>query len=436
MSEGLRSLKYVRASIKEINDALKNPQMKIGELARIALSSILQHPNFPEVYLERFRSKDFSFMHFKLSYPLLIRHREWSKELPYYADYIECHGKLYCLCNAWFEKSRPFLEAWINENKIDETEERHLWSLERAPRIMPSETITVASENRIRSAEKSSGKKKWVITVGKIKDGVLDEFLPIFIKKIDIETAARLKMKCVLRLKNHTKSRLYTIDSREIDIAVWRDKSIFSRNESWGFLLNLHNGELFSYKDNPRLKVGNCRILETSKPVRDYVSKITTRVPWVNYEAKPVHPVRYSLAEMQRCESVEVARNNRALRNTREKESKVKHTKIQSNKLGKKQESDLMVSVPCIEDGERLVCVYIKEEELRLRLRRCCVFNTVSGKSYRIKSKLLLDKLEEKHIFPINYSDSRGRCWSFYFDCNRGEIYKSYSDTAPILRLL
>lgn len=58
--EKVRSLQHTRAPLREIEQALVNQEIKVRELALLALSSILQHPDFPEDVLESFRRISYS----------------------------------------------------------------------------------------------------------------------------------------------------------------------------------------------------------------------------------------------------------------------------------------------------------------------------------------------------------------------------------------
>ena len=84
MKEKLHSLQHCRAPLKEIEQALKDRKMTTGQLAFLALSSILQHPDFPESLIEKFQTYKFSNQVFGVCYPLLIRRRDWTKSAQYY----------------------------------------------------------------------------------------------------------------------------------------------------------------------------------------------------------------------------------------------------------------------------------------------------------------------------------------------------------------
>lgn len=248
--------KYTRLSRQEIELALANTQMKVGELAQLTLSSILQHPDFPSEYLEKFRCKDFSKKTFGLSRALLIRRREWAKapQLPYYAEYLECNGKYYCLCSEWTERQLPKLKNWVNRHKIDLSERRNHWQLEEAHPQQKNRWAVVELEQLCQDK---------IIPCGRIKRGKGNDRL-IKISKTDWPGIVdKEPNRIVFRFRKNNIYRLYAVSTSLIRETINAFPHRFSKttaSEYWSFSLNILSGKLSNTQGSPRTAFATCYV--------------------------------------------------------------------------------------------------------------------------------------------------------------------------------
>ncbi len=277
--EKVRSLQHTRASLREIEHALLNPEIKVGELALLALSSILQHPDFPEDELESFRRISYSRKVFGLSYPLLIRKREWSKTLPYYANYLCCKRKYYCLCSAWTERHRTRLMNWVIKHRIDIDEHRTTWQLDRAPRVS---TESSGRHTRQNSAPhtKYAGRAQQTEQLGsssykgkKVQNIAMQALMPKRKKKtvplkiqitvsgserqyVKIQDSASLNKKGVCRFVNEASQTTWEIASKTLiaELKAKRIGPIVFTNEGtfWTFYFDGQTGKVYKLPSDSR----------------------------------------------------------------------------------------------------------------------------------------------------------------------------------------
>lgn len=276
--EKVRSLQHTRGPLREIEHALVNPEIKVRELALLALSSILQHPDFPEDVLESFRRISYSRKVFGLSYPLLIRKREWSRTMPYYANYLRCKRKYYCLCSAWSELHREQLVAWVTKHKIDIDESRTMWQLDRAPRVNPESTGRQTRQNSAPHT-KYAGRAQQTEQLGsssykgkKVQDIAIHELMPKRKRQtvplkiqitvsdserqyVKIQDSAILNKKSLCRFVNEAAHTTWEIASKAL-IAELKEKRIdpivfMNEGRFWTFYLDAQTGKVYkSPSDN------------------------------------------------------------------------------------------------------------------------------------------------------------------------------------------
>lgn len=413
--EKLRSLQHSRASLSEIEHALSDKSMKVGELALLTLASILQHPDFPEEVLESFRKTAYSRKVFGLSQPLLIRKRDWSKGAQYYANYLYCNGKYYCLSSAWFETHRAKLVAWVRRHKIDLDERRKDWQLKGVASLTP----------RSRNAQQT-----WVFDFGAAcKKSPQTCIKEMSIPKKLIEMLARQNRKCIFQGTLDDKILLFTIDALTLDREFWRDVNYYTSNKldnRWRYYLNVCNGELYSRFGRMRMTFGRCSKQEVS--TRLGVSSFC-KAPYKgeSQEAQPVGPVCPSRAErLLKCQA--------AAKNGKKKKSNAKK-KNKATPPPKKNEGispPLKIQLSPHSTERQYIKIY--EAEVAKK-ERVCLFTDESGHAaWEISAKELISGLKNKRMEPIPFANE-GECWAFYLDGQTGEVYKFPTGGSVVMNL-
>lgn len=95
------------------NDALS--ELKIGRIAQTLLRDALESGKADEEEISLMLTKDYSKNTFDINFPLLVFVDEEYDPMRYYVKPLKIRGTQYLLCSQWFEYSRPFLLAWLNE---------------------------------------------------------------------------------------------------------------------------------------------------------------------------------------------------------------------------------------------------------------------------------------------------------------------------------
>ena len=283
MSDNLRSLQYTRAPLKEIEQALEKPDIKVGELALLALGSILQHPDFPQEYLEKFRGKEYSKKVFGLSYPLLIRRRDWKKAAgQYYTDNLLCGDEYYWLTSAWAEAHRIRLTAWIARHKIDRDARRGDWKLDELPAI--AATKSTGALTKAFFAGRTSPKETWVMNLGKVKQKSMHVRRSVRLPKRLLEMLAKQGRLCVFQLRVAGVLKLFTIEATDLDKSFWRDYECYHSDvnvDNWYFELHPVSGKLYNSVGS-RFCFAVCRVGSARNPLPEDVYELKTLPSWVN----------------------------------------------------------------------------------------------------------------------------------------------------------
>lgn|GEM_PF-5680668 len=94
--------------------------MKVGEIARKRLMPLLDEKTLPENVLKYLQSKDYSKQYLNIDYPLLQEISSFleKRHKRYYKLPIKINGKLFRLCNDWYERDRENLIDFIEDFKI------------------------------------------------------------------------------------------------------------------------------------------------------------------------------------------------------------------------------------------------------------------------------------------------------------------------------
>ena len=94
--------------------------MKVGEIARKRLMPLLDEKTIPENVLKYLQSKDYSKQYLNIDYPLLQEISSFleKRHKRYYKLPIKINGKLFRLCNDWYERDRENLIDFIEDFKI------------------------------------------------------------------------------------------------------------------------------------------------------------------------------------------------------------------------------------------------------------------------------------------------------------------------------
>lgn len=97
--------------------------LKIGQVVRTALRSILESGIVSDEEIELLQKKSYSKKNFDIQYPLLVKTTQGSSPVRYYADPIFINGVKYYLCSEWYEGSsnndRPLLMKWMSLHIIN-----------------------------------------------------------------------------------------------------------------------------------------------------------------------------------------------------------------------------------------------------------------------------------------------------------------------------
>lgn len=416
LGEKLRSLQHSRATLTEIERALNDKSKKIGELALLTLASILQHPDFPEDILERFRQVSYSKKVFGLSYPLLIRKREWTKASQYYANYLYCNGKYYCLSSAWFESHRARLVAWVRKHKIDINERRDEWIL--------GSTISLSPHSR-------PSKQAWVFDFGKVyrKSHHLC-MIELRIPKKLVEFLARQDMECIFQGMQEEKILLFRIDALTLDKEFWRDVKYYTKNQfdnRWRFYINVDNGDLYSRFGSLRMKFGRCSRQEANARLR-VSSAFETLYEGNTQSAQPVAPVSASRAESLLAQQASSQGDKKTQKN---KDKDIYRDLFGKSQQSKQQRSPLNIQ---FSNNEERQYIKIQDTDVSNKERLCRFVAKGSNTVWEISSKKLIIGLKAKRVSPIVFT-GEGIFWTFYLDGQTGKIYKLLSDRNAILQL-
>ena len=420
IGEKLRSLQHCRASLAEIERALQDSSKKIGELALLTLGSILQHPDFPEEVLESFRKASYSRRVFGLSYPLLIRKREWTKASQYYANYLCCRGKYYCLSSAWFEFHRARLIRWVRKHKIDIDERRSEWQMANA---------------FSRLAQASTTQQAWLFDFGRAcRKTPQTCLIEMRIPKKLIEVLATQNRKCIFQGTLDNQILLFRIDALTLDREFWRDMSYYTNNKldnRWRFYLNVLNGNLYSRFGSQRIKFGHCSRREVN--TRLCVSKVyETYYKGENQTARPVGPVCASRAEkLLKIQANSPKNQTKESQNNKKNRVNVLHAFFEQKKQSNLQTKPLKIQIT---NNDERQYIKILDVDVSNRERMCRFVTKASNTVWEISSKLLVDGLKAKRIAPIIFFNE-GTFWTFYIDGQTGKIYKLPSDTNAIMQL-
>lgn len=417
MYENLRSLQYTRAPLKEIEQALKNRDIKVGELALLALGSILQHPNFPQKYLEKFRTREYSKKIFGLSYPLLVRRRDWQQSMgQYYRENLLCGNEYYWLTSSWNETHRCRLSAWIYLNKIDLDENRKEWRLDEP--LSMGATKKRELNSGVVGLERYSHNETWVIDIGRIREKNRGKLRSICIPKKLLELIAKQGRLCVIQARVSGVVKLYAIESSELDKGFWRDVkhySVDNDNKNWHFCLHPVSGYLYNIKGK-RICFARCRISSSLRPMAVEAYNMKKLPSWVKDEPKPVHPILPPL--------------HSSLNEKGAEKEDIKKKKTFDRR------STLSIVLPA--ENEPRLRVEIPTAELHLTKKdapRLCEFYTYDKSSkWEIQSDELVNCLHHRHVAPIAYRD-RGEVWQFYLAVETRYVYKHSTGGNEILIL-
>lgn len=290
MKEKLHSLQHCRAPLKEIEQALKDRKMTTGQLAFLALSSILQHPDFPESLIEKFQTYKFSNQVFGVCYPLLIRRRDWTKSAQYYySDYLKCKGKLYCLTNTWTTANRGKLESWIRKNIIDIDEQRSNWFSNKKTSKKKSILDATGSQIngvKIKRVQALPYNNKLIINCNilqtancdyKLHEIVITKRYLAIIKNKDYECAVQVKALNHIIVFKISAKQLYKIFVENFD-----NFSYGLHDQFWHFRINITNAKICNAIGSLDIEFSRCSVYELKKelpstPLGDY-----TQIPGMN----------------------------------------------------------------------------------------------------------------------------------------------------------
>lgn len=292
MKEKLHSLQHCRAPLKEIEQALKDRKMTTGQLAFLALSSILQHPDFPESLIEKFQTYKFSNQVFGVCYPLLIRRRDWTKSAQYYySDYLKCKGKLYCLTNTWTTANRGKLKTWIRENMIDIDDHRSNWVSNKNSSKQKKKSIQVADGTqfnglKIKRVQSLSPNNKLIINCDILQTYNGDKKLKeIAITKRYLAIIKNKNHECAFQVRVHNQIFVFKISAKILYKTFVERFDNFSdglHDQFWHFRINIKNAKICSAIGGQDIEFVRCNVYELkeelpSTPLGDY-----TQIPGMN----------------------------------------------------------------------------------------------------------------------------------------------------------
>lgn len=397
--------------------------MKIGRLALLSLGCILQQRDFPPEELERLRDPHYSKSLFGLSYALLIRRREWSKDRPYYAEYLDCNGKYYCLCSSWTERQRKKLEAWV-AGKIPEIKQIRRARTQEGDEDKAADHTTELQKRYTFLLR--NRKESWVINVEGAESKASLKNIHVTIDKIVVEKLARERKMCCFQQKVGSVYRLYYARVTDFEKLCWSREGLFTESkndEKWHFCLNPKKCNLYNGIGRPTLWVCYCDKEAITQPLKESVLGNMRQYGWVNYTPKPVSVVKPAFTEKEKVR-VRIRRRRKSL-NQEDKAQKQKKTPSASA-------ADYVISLQ--DAGTSRAVVKIPISKCLNKRNRRFLFCFGGETTYYVTMGELLQNLNAKHIYPIKYTHEPCECWYFFADSS-GLLYKNSMEKKPFFKL-
>ena len=97
-------------------------RLKVGRLVDIVVRKILESGVVSPEEVARMTTKEYSFKAFHLSFCCLVRRRDSTNDVRYYARAVKIRGDSYYLCSQWYDdKHRSYLLAWIKAHTDEQS---------------------------------------------------------------------------------------------------------------------------------------------------------------------------------------------------------------------------------------------------------------------------------------------------------------------------
>ena len=231
---------------------------------QLTLRCILQNLQFPVEELEKFCKAKYSSRVFGLSYPLLRRKREWTKDYLCYANYLKCHGKYYCLCNAWTESLRPKLEVWVRlQLGLTQVKKKEL-NWERSLLYARQKDFNYPVQKRIRLSKKSHSRQvtqdnSWIYDCGYAWfDTEQTLHKEIIIPKTEFKKISDEQKLCVFIVTVEDAVYSFSVESKTLEnklkySGLFKDNLSTPSNSEWRLFLDVTTNGLYSSNDNSEL---------------------------------------------------------------------------------------------------------------------------------------------------------------------------------------
>lgn len=421
---------YQTYSLREIEQSLRDSNIKVGELAQIALCSILQSSRFPGSLLKELCKKRESYHQFKLSYPLLVRIRRGERVPHYYAGYLKCHDCYYALCNVWTERSRELLESWIKCNKkyVDEkritfaplrTNEK-VYNTNRPTTKSNSATVSTPSQQNNLVTETIHPKPdsfNWMIEA-KASARQKSE-VKVHIEFMALAVLSELQRSIFIRVLGIDGPCYFKVKAKRLYVMAKNNPAVFftPHRDVCEFKLDTVHGVLYNVVDNQRVVVGKCSSFELVRGFK------LSRYP----QDLPLHWVKRSSGQEKTNSNSwhQLSSNQRRLQNN-DKSVNVKSVRCNKNDL------DICGRMP---QGEStLTTIIINKESLQNAAQNgglCIIRLTYNRpetpeKYFQISADTLLAATNK---YPNSFiSKCENGLWDFLLDVKDGQIYSFHGN--------